>query len=110
MYNECEESDVNFEQIRQFAPQILQIARKYGISRVFVFGSVARGDESPQSDVDFLVDLQGGASFFGVAGFGYETGQLLGMRVDVVPRSALPRVSDRAFVDNVQKEAVLVAA
>lgn len=101
---------MNFDQIRQLAPQILQIARKYGISRVFVFGSIARGDNSPVSDVDFLVDLQEGASLFGVAGFGYEAGQLLGVRVDVVPRAALPRVSDRVFVDNVQKEAILVAA
>ena len=54
--------------------------------------------------------MQEGASLFGVAGFSYEAGQLLGVRVDVVPRSALPRVSDRVFVDNVQKEAVLVAA
>lgn len=101
---------MNFDQIRQLAPQILQIAQKYGITRIFVFGSVARGDTTPQSDVDFLVDMQEGASLFGVAGFSYEAGQLLGVRVDVVPRSALPRVSDRVFVDNVQKEAVLVAA
>lgn len=101
---------MNFDQLRQFAPQILQIAQKYGIIRIFVFGSVARGDITPQSDVDFLVDMREGASLFGVAGFGYEAGQLLGVRVDVVPRSALPRVSDRVFVDNVQKEAILVAA
>lgn len=101
---------MNFDQIRQLAPQILQIAQKYEITRIFVFGSVARGDITPQSDVDFLVDMREGASLFGVAGFAYEAGQLLGVRVDVVPLSALPRVSDRVFVDNVQKEAILVAA
>ncbi len=97
---------VNFDQVRQFAPQILQIAQKYGISRVSVFGSVARGDNTAQSDVDFLVDMQEGASLFGVAGFWYEVEELLGVPVDVVPQSALSRIEDCEFVQTIQREAI----
>ena len=99
---------MNFDQIRQFSPQLLKIAKKYGISNIYVFGSVARGDNTAQSDIDFLVEMQEGASLFGVAGFSYETEQLLGVPVDVIPLSVLPQVKDQEFVINIQKEAVLL--
>jgi len=97
---------MNFNQIRQFAPLLLAIARKYGISRIYVFGSVARGDLSSRSDVDFLVEMEEGASLFGAAGFGYEAEKLLGIPVDVVPSSTLPLITDREFVSKVQREAI----
>ncbi len=99
---------MNFDQIRQLTPQLLKIAQKHGISKIYVFGSVARGDHTFQSDVDFLVEMQEGASLFGVAGFNYETEKLLGLAVDVVPLSALPQVKDQDFVMNIQREAVLL--
>ena len=99
---------MNFNQIRQFTPQLLKIAQKHGISKIYVFGSVARGENTPKSDVDFLVEMQEGASLFGAAGFSYETEKLLGVPVDVVPVSTLPQVSDREFVINIQREAVLL--
>jgi uncharacterized protein len=97
---------MNFEQVRRFSPQLIKIARKYGISAIYVFGSVARGDNNSQSDVDFLVEMQEGASLFGVAGFSYESEGLLGVPVDVVPLSALPQVKDKEFVIHIQKEAI----
>jgi predicted nucleotidyltransferase len=97
---------MNFDEIRQFAPQLLKIAQKYSISKIYVFGAIARGTNTPRSDVDFLVEIQEGESLFGAAGFGYEAEKLLGIPVDVVPISTLTRVSDRDFVINIQKEAI----
>ena len=97
---------MNYEQLHQFAPQILEIAKKHGISKIYVFGSVARGDNTSQSDIDLLVEMQAGASLFGVAGFCYETELLLGLPVDVIPLSVLPQVKDREFVTNIQREAI----
>jgi len=97
---------MKFDHLRKLTPQLLIIARKYGITKIYVFGSVARGDSKPQSDVDFLVEMEAGASLFGVAGFGYETEKLLGVEVDVVPLSVLPQVKDREFIMAIQKEAV----
>jgi len=97
---------MNFDQIRQFAPQILKLAQKHGISRVFVFGSVASGENTPQSDVDLLVEMQEGASLFGMAGFSYEAEKLLHVPVDVVPFSILPQVKDREFAINIQRDAI----
>ena len=97
---------MNFDQIRQFAPQLLKIAQKFGITHLYVFGSVARGETTSQSDVDFLVEMQDGASLFGAAGFCYESEHLLGVPVDVVPLSTLSQITDREFVTNIQREAV----
>ncbi len=97
---------MNFDQIREFAPQILRIAKEHGILRVYVIGSVARSETTPQSDVDFLVELQEGASLFGMAGFCYEAERLLQIPVDVVPMSLLPQLKDRDFVKNIQRDAI----
>lgn len=97
---------MTLDQLRQFTPQLMRIAHKHGIVKVFVFGSVARGEAASGSDLDLLVEMQAGASLFGVAGFCYEAEQLLGVRVDVVPASLLPGVSDRNFSRNIQREAV----
>lgn len=102
MYNRF----MNFDQIRKFAPQINSIAQKHGISGVYVFGSVARGENTASSDVDFLVKMKPGASLFGTAGFSYEVEKLLGIPVDVVPLSVLPQIKDKAFAVNIQQEAV----
>jgi len=97
---------MTLEQLRKFTPQLMRLAQKHGIAQVFVFGSVARGETTAASDVDLLVQMQAGASLFGVAGFCYEAEQLLGVRVDVVPTSVLPGVSDREFAARIQREAV----
>jgi uncharacterized protein len=99
---------MKFEHIQHFAPQIMKIAQKYGISKIYVFGSIARGDATDQSDVDFLVEMQEGASLFGVGGFSFEAEKLLGIHVDIVPLSVLPQISDREFVDRIQRDAITI--
>ena len=97
---------MDIDQIRQFAPQLFRIAQKFGISKIYIFGSIARGNSSANSDIDFLVEMQEGVSLFGIAGFSYEAEKLLGIPVDVVPLSTLSHVSDRDFVINIQNEAI----
>lgn len=99
---------MKFDHLRQTAPQLMKIAKRYGISKIYVFGSVARGESTAQSDVDFLVEMEAGASLFGVAGFNFEMEKLLGVRVDVVPKSVFPQIDDQEFVKRIQKEAVVL--
>ncbi len=99
---------MDLTQIRYLSPQIQQIARRHNTSRLFVFGSVARGESTEHSDVDFLVEIQENASLFDVAGFSYEIEKLLGLSVDVVPASLLPMVADQSFVNKIKEEAVLL--
>src|ERR1700677_5098361 len=51
-------------QLRQWREELLPIFERYGASGLRVFGSVARGDERTDSDVDFLVCMEAGRSLF----------------------------------------------
>ena len=55
---------ITLETLREKAPEIRAIAEKYGAENIRVFGSVARGDQSEDSDVDFLVDWDNQRSAF----------------------------------------------
>jgi predicted nucleotidyltransferase len=69
--------------------QILQIAARHGAYNVRVFGSAARGDMGPDSDIDFLVDVGPTHSRWFPAGLILDLEELLGFEVDVVTRDAL---------------------
>ena len=74
---------------------ILAVAAKYGASNVRVFGSVARGEAGPNSDVDLLVDLEPGRTLFDLARLSLELEDLLGSTVDVaLARTLRPRVRE----------------
>lgn len=70
--------------------EILQIVTKYGGSNVRVFGSVARGEATATSDIDFLLDLQTGFSLLNRIALIQELEDLLGCKVDVAKPSNLP--------------------
>ena len=78
--------------------QILRLARENGVTSVRIFGSMARGDSSPDSDVDFLVDLEEGKSGLALGGFLMDVSELLHKRVDVVTEKSLhPRLHDKVI-------------
>jgi uncharacterized protein len=64
--------------------EILALARKHGISNVRIFGSVARGEDTPDSDVDFLVTLDKNRSLFESFRFRRDLEQTLKREVDVI--------------------------
>jgi predicted nucleotidyltransferase len=77
---------------------VLALAAKHGISDLRVFGSVARGEEGPSSDLDLLVHLPEDAGLFALGRFREELEALLHVPVDVVPDDGVkPRV--RANID-----------
>lgn len=67
------------------------VLERYDASNPRLFGSVARGDAGPDSDLDVLVDLDidAGNPLLRVAGIGEEFGRILGVRVDVVAEPLL---------------------
>lgn len=69
--------------------EILAIAEHHGASNVRVFGSVARGDAGPDSDVDLLVDLEHGRTLFDHGQLQVDLESLLGRKVDVVTERGL---------------------
>jgi len=80
---------MQLEELRsKYKTAILAIAKKNLAENIRVFGSVARGDAKPSSDIDFLVHLKPGGSLFELGGLQYELEDLLGCHVDVAPDDA----------------------
>jgi len=75
--------------LRQRRRQVLATAEKYGASNVRVFGSVARGQDTLESDVDILVDLSPRSSLVTLGRLERELSEVLGAPVDVVPADDL---------------------
>ena len=77
---------------------ILALAVKYGASHLRLFGSVARGEARPDSDIDLLVDLEPGRSLFDLGGLLMDLQNLLGFKVDVVTEPGLrPRIREQVL-------------
>lgn len=68
---------------------LLNLAERYGLSDIRVFGSAARGTDRPGSDLDILVTRSPGTGLLTLAAFAAEAGELLGVEVDVVTEGGL---------------------
>ena len=82
--------------LRTKRQEILHIAERYGAHNIRVFGSVARGEDQPESDVDLLVDMASGRSLLDLVGLGQDLEELLDRKVDLVTDASLhPALRDR---------------
>ena len=79
----------SLEDIRRLRPQIMELARQYRARKVSVFGSCVRGEMRDDSDIDFLVDFEDNYRLLDIAGMMNGLEDLLGRKVDVVPRRSL---------------------
>ena len=62
---------------------------RFGLRSMAIFGSVARGDETPASDLDLLVSFEPHVDIFTIAKFKIEVEELLGQRVDIAMEEGL---------------------
>jgi len=77
------------ELVKAHRDEILAIAARHGAHNVRVFGSVARGEAGPDSDLDILVELEPGRTLLDHAALLLELQALLGCDVDVVTTNGL---------------------
>jgi len=75
----------------------------YGVRSISLFGSVARGEAGPESDIDVLVDLERGVTLFGLVRLQDWLEALLGRRVDVIPRDGLRKeLRQQVFAEEIR--------
>ena len=79
-----EESERIRKLLKEKRVELLALAAKYGAHNVRVFGSVARGEAGPESDIDLLVDMDPGRTILDLVGVYQDAGDFLGRRVDVL--------------------------
>lgn len=78
--------------------EILSAAARHGASNVRIYGSVARGEAHPGSDVDVLVDMEYGRSLLDLAGLHLELEELLGFPVEI-STDVKPRLRERVYAE-----------
>jgi hypothetical protein len=76
--------------------EIFRIASTHGARNLRVFGSVARGEDSPHSDIDLLVDMDPGRSLLDLVALGQDLEDLLQPKVDILTDGSVhPALRDR---------------
>lgn len=78
------------ELVQQKKHAIRRIAQEHGATEIRLFGSVASGDESETSDIDFLVELEDGRSLLDLGGMLMDLQEELGVEVDLTTTASLP--------------------
>jgi len=82
--------------------EILRLAEVHGARNVRIFGSRARGEATPGSDLDLLISLESGRSLLDIVGLKQDVEDLLHCSVDVVTDRALsPYIRDRVLEEAV---------
>jgi predicted nucleotidyltransferase/DNA-binding XRE family transcriptional regulator len=80
--------------------RLLRSLRSLGATNVRLFGSVARGDDGPESDIDLLVDIAPDIGLFALGRMRSEAERILGSSVDIVPSNSLkPGVAERVLAE-----------
>lgn len=78
--------------------KILKIAHTHGAISVRIFGSRARGDARPDSDLDLLITTAPGTSLLDLGAMQQELEDLLGVRVDIVTEGGLRHPRLREYI------------
>ncbi len=93
---------VTLDEVRAHADQIRACAERYGIRNVRVFGSVARGHATGDSDLDLLVEVEPGHGYLDLTGFALAVENLLAVFTQVATVAGLkPRLRDRVLAEAV---------
>lgn len=92
--------------IDEIRAKAVPIAKKYGVKKLSLFGSYARGEADAKSDVDFLYDGINQSGMFAYFGFVYDLETEFGCHVDLVSFN----ISDKKFLAEIQRDEVILYA
>ncbi len=80
--------------------ELMALCRRYGVRRIAVFGSAARGETTEASDIDLLVEFSRPISLLQMVALERQLSEALGRRVDLLTEAAIsPYLRDRIKKD-----------
>ena len=89
---------VTLDEVRAHRDAIIRLGQRFGVRNIRVFGSVARGEASSDSDLDLLVNVNRGHGYFDMAGFALGVEDELGVMTQVAtPGGLKPRIRGRVL-------------
>lgn len=89
---------VTLSEVRAHRDEIVRLGERFGIRNIRIFGSVARGESGPDSDLDLLVDVDRGHGYLDMAGFALGVEDRLGVFTQVAtPKGLKLRIRDRVL-------------
>lgn len=90
------------DDLRARRDEIIALAEKYGAFDVRVFGSVARGESTPESDIDLMVNARPGTTVFDLVGLWLDLKDLFGRDVSLITDG----IEDQRFLRRIQRDLV----
>lgn len=87
---------------------IAPIAQRHGVNKVYLFGSYARGEATPSSDVDLRVDAPALRGLFALGKLYADIEEALGKGLDMVTANTLGKETNVVFTENLRKDQVLI--
>jgi predicted nucleotidyltransferase len=84
--------------------KVTSILAGYGAKKISIFGSYARGEADPESDIDIIVEFSERKSLLDIVGIEQELSEALGMKVDLLTEKSISPY----LVDRIKKEMVVI--
>lgn len=100
-------SDVVYT-VDEISRMVQPIALKHGLDKVYLFGSYARGNATPSSDIDLCVDANKLKGFFALGGLYADLEEVLKKKLDLITVNSLRYNNDKYFLENLRKDMLLI--
>ena len=92
---------MNYQEIEN---KIIFILKKYKVQKIGIFGSYARGEVKPGSDIDIVVNFSDKKTLFDIVGIEQELSETLGIKVDLLTEKSISPY----LIDRIKKEMVVI--
>ena len=90
------------EKIKKIRGILVEVLKKYGVSKAAIFGSVARGDDMEDSDIDIIVEFVDGKSLLDLVALKLELQKMLGKEIDIITYNSIhPLLKERILGEQV---------
>lgn len=95
---------MNAENISSIGKEVISILENHGAKKVSIFGSYARGEQNPESDLDIIVEFSGKKSLLDIVGIEQELSDKLGIKVDLLTEKSISPY----LINRIKKELMVI--